>query len=416
MNIFIMILVTIFMVGYYMITAPSQRIVQHETQYAVERADMHAIAECTSAMHNAQINGVDFSDPCVQQYDIFSEFICLNSKLRITNCEIVRNRKPDFSYIITATAPVNPDSYNNMMEIMEQYYADAGSFGILSGGKILAGGISNHRTVPDTVIDKLKLTDGQLVYFTQYEMPGVATEFSTPDDPAIVCPAGTIKTYRFGRWQCVGENPKMNCAGDTMWDADAGECVADNSRKPLCGGNQTAIMIDDIWECVDPTNEIKCPSDMIARYNYNSFGWECVPDPDKIATTKKCSGTGGTLVYGGVGSTLSVTTTSCTDCEVMITDPDTCATACMPDITQINNPKCYPGPVAECSGPSRGFYFGFPDASYITRISQWPEELMGAEINFGGKYSQNRKFNCMDCGAGTIDREKSVSPYTAVCK
>ncbi len=37
MNIFMMILVAIFMVGFYMISSPSQRVVQQETEYAINK-------------------------------------------------------------------------------------------------------------------------------------------------------------------------------------------------------------------------------------------------------------------------------------------------------------------------------------------------------------------------------------------
>ncbi len=413
MNIFIMILLSLFMVGFYMMTAPSQRIIAHETEYAVARADMRAIAECALALHNARIQGYEFNDVCVEQYGIISDYVCMNASQKIISCD---GKKPAASYIVTVTANIDPDNYNNMMEIMEEYYADAGSFGILANGQILAGGVSNHRVVPDAIIKGFEMTDGQLVYLTQYEIPDVVTEFSNPDIPQIECPTGTAAVYRFGRWQCANVNIKTNCAGDTIWDSNLEQCVADESRKPLCAGNQTAVMTDSVWECVNPMSEVTCPAKTIARYNYNTYGWECVPDPNFVTDNKKCSNTSGTLTYGMVGSTLRVTTTSCTDCEVMVTDPDTCASACVPNTAKLNDPKCYPGNVRECSGASRGFYFGFPSASYINNMGELPNGLKRSEIPIGGKYSQNRKFNCMDCGMGVIDTELSVSPYTAVCK
>ncbi len=122
----------------------------------------------------------------------------------------------------------------------------------------------------------MELTDGQLVYMTQYEVPDSETEFTATNAPDIICPVGTAKTYRFGRWQCVGYNTKIDCGGDMIWDSELLECVPDESRKPLCASTQTAVIVDEVWECVNPFPEKKCPGNMIARLNYETLEWECV--------------------------------------------------------------------------------------------------------------------------------------------
>jgi hypothetical protein len=43
-------------------------------------------------------------------------------------------------------------------------------------------------------------------------------------------------------------------------------------------------------------------------------------------------------------------------------------------------------------------------------------ELSGVSVPLDKKHSQNRKFNCLDCGMGQIDASKSRPPYVAVCK
>ena len=68
MNIFIMILIALFMAGYYWMDSPSQNIAQHNTEYAIERSDLRTIAQCATAVHNAQT---------IDSVDIFSSFfIC----------------------------------------------------------------------------------------------------------------------------------------------------------------------------------------------------------------------------------------------------------------------------------------------------------------------------------------------------
>ena len=412
MNIFIMILVAVFMAGYYLIDSPSQRVFQHETDIAVTRADLRGVAQCTVALHNAQINGTEFIDVCVEQNGLTSKFVCLDNKLKITKCEIVKNKKPAYSYIISATAPINYDDYNSMMEILETHYSESGTFGILQNGQIMAGGTATKRAVPAAVIEEMGLQDGQLVYFTQYELPDVGADYNISASPDIICPVGSAKTYRFGRWQCVGYNIKTDCGGDMVWDSDLYECVPDQSRRPLCGASQTAVMVDSVWECINPFPEKKCPDKMIARLNYNTLEWECVVDPNGTVDTTKCSNSGVGGVYGAVGTTLRIPQTSCTDCERMVTDIDTCETKCVPDPSKLNDAKCYPGALAECSGPSRAFYFGFPSRKYIANV----DDVANVSVPLDAGHAQNRKFNCLDCGTSIIDVSRSAPPYVAVCQ
>lgn len=412
MNIFIMILFALFMAGYYLMDSPSQTVAQHGTEYAVSRSDLRTIAQCATAMHNAQINGTEFNDICIEQNGIVSKFICLDSKLKTTNCEVVKNKKPAFSYIVTATAPLDSNEHNAMMEILETYYSDAGTFGLLDDKMIMSGGSSLRRQIPSEIIANMELVDGQLVYLTQYEIPDAGTEYDIAPAPDVFCPVGTAKAYRFGRWQCVGKNVKTDCGGDMIWDSDLYECVADESRKPLCADNQAAVMVDSVWECIDPFPDKSCPEKMVARLNYNTLEWECVVDPTGTANTKKCAHITSGVVYGAIGATLRVPQTSCTDCERMVINYDTCVSTCVPDPARLNDARCYPGAVAECVGPTRAFYFGFPNSRYIENT----DAVANMSVPLDKSHSQNRRFNCLDCGAGEIDSARSLPPYVAICK
>ncbi|MBR2342141.1 MAG: hypothetical protein IKA73_01610 [Alphaproteobacteria bacterium] len=411
MNIFIVILAILFMAGYYVMDAPSQRMREHETQFAVNQSDLRSVAQCAAAVHNAKMKGLEFDDICVEMNYIISENICMDSRMNNTACEIVNKKKPAYSYIITATGILPEEDYNNMLEILEKHYPDAGTFGIFQNGKIISGGTSNKRTVPAKIMSKMGLQDGQIVYLTQYDIPDNQYEYETPMDDDIVCPTGTVKAYRFGRWQCSGYNTKTNCAGDKIWNSDLQECVPDESRKPLCGGNMTAVMVDDIWECVSPFIEKNCPANMVARLNYNTLEWECVSDPKYTQDTKKCDVITQAAVYGAMGATLRVPRSSCTDCETMLVDNETCTATCVPDPTKLNNERCYPGSVRTCSGSTRAFYFGFPSQEYISGV----DAVKNIIVPLDKRYSQNRKFNCMDCGERGIDMGRSLPPYVVVC-
>ena len=411
MNIFIMFLVALLMTGYYLLDSPSSKIVNQSTEYAISKSDLRTVAQCIVAAHNAQINCMEFQDECVQQNQVASNFICLDSRLKKTSCEIVRNKKPAFSYLITASEPIKQDNYNNMMEVLETYYPDAGTFGVFHENMIMSGGTALRRNVPKEIITEMNLQDGQLVYLTQYEIPETATEYNGAQITDIDCPVGTTKIYRFGRWQCINYNAKTDCGGDMIWDSDLYECVPDESRKPLCADNQTAVLVDSVWECINPFPEKQCPDKMVARLNYNTLEWECVTNPTDISDMKKCENITAATMGGALGATLRVPQTSCTDCEKMITNMDTCEATCVPDPEKLNDASCYPGNVADCSGSTRAFYFGFPDRTYINKV----QDIIDIPVLLDKSHSQNRKFNCMDCGERGINQEKSRIPYVVIC-
>ena len=401
------------MAGYYMISSPSQRIIQHETEYAIKRADLRSIAECVASAQNAAMYGEEFIDICTEKYGVTSQYVCMNDKYSVVSCDSKDTKGPAYNFIITTSSEIPEGEYNNMLEILEKYYPDAGTFGIfLDKGLMSAGSISN-RALPAKIISEAKLKPGQLMYLMQYKIPAATIDYPLIESSNIVCPAGTMKTYRFGRWQCVEYNYKVSCTGDTIWDSDLMECVADETRRPLCSNNQTAVMVDGIWECLDPFMDVSCSDGMTARLNYSTLEWECVQDPNAIKKVKKCDNIAiPPKTRGAVGATLRVRSISCTDCETPVVDEDTCEVFCIPDTSKLNDPKCYDGDISECTGLNRGLYFGFSSKSRIDGISALKNETVILDRN----HSQNRMFNCMDCGEGEIDTEKSIYPYTAICK
>ena len=410
MNIFIMILVALFMGTYYLISSPSLRIREQEIDYAITRADLRSAAECTLAAHNAAINNKKFDDVCVSANKIESHIVCTNSRGVAVACEAGQRNTPQYTYIMTTTQPVRDESYNDMMEILEQYYKDVGTFGVFIDNQIVSGS-GTKRNVPKAMLSEHPVQDGQLVYLTQYSIPDVEINYETIDSDNIICPAGTAKVYRFGRWQCVDINTKTNCAGDMIWDSDLAECIPDESRKPLCAANQTAVIVDDVWECLDPFADRTCGGNMIARLNYNTLEWECVDDPNMIQNAKKCDHFISGAVYGKHGATLRIPPSSCTDCETLYVDQNTCRSLCLPDKSKLNDPRCNPSSGRACNGPSQAFYFGFPDVAYVANVTA----VRGVTVPLDTEHSRNRMFNCMDCGDRGINESKSLQPYVVVC-
>lgn len=411
MNIFIIILVVLFMGAYYMMDAPNIRNTIQETEQAIKNSDLRSITECASAVHNGQIKGYLFDDICVKQNGIESKIICLNKFMNVTECNDINSKKSVYHYIVTATMPIPETEYNNMMEILEKYYSDSGTFGIFIDNFIMSGATSIKHIIPKGIISDMNLQPGQIVYMTQFETLAQDIEFATPDADGVVCPAWTTKTYRFGRWQCIGYNTKTNCPGDTVWDSDSQTCIPDESRKPLCSNEQTAVIVDGVWECVNPFPERKCSGNMVARLNYSTLEWECVSDPNIFQEHKKCKNIVNQAVRGAIGATLRIPQNSCTDCEKMLLNEDTCTSVCVPDTDKINNKSCYPDDELKCRGENYGMYFGFPNLNYAKNVESVSEYSIPIDEN----HSQNRKFNCMECPYG-IDTDKSKPPYIIICR
>ena len=94
----------------------------------------------------------------------------------------------------------------------------------------------------------------------------------------------------------------------------------------------------------------------------------------------------------------------------MVVDTETCHAKCVPDPSKITDARCYPS-TKSCNGSNMAFYFGFPNTTYASHV----DAVAGKTVPFDTDHSQNRKFNCMDCGNRGIDESKSFPPYIVVC-
>ncbi len=407
MNIFITVLVALFLGAFYMFTAPSVRTPEQETEYAIKYADLRAIIECTAAVHNSMINGTNFQDVCIAQNAIQSDIVCLDKRMNMTDCE----GPSVYNYVVTTSGQIPWSQFNNAMTILEKNFADAGSFGVFQSGYVISGATVTKRAIPKVLISHMNMMDGQLVYVTQFAKTDPAAQFTAPAIDDVVCPVGTSKILRFGRWQCVGYNTKTNCPGDTIWDYSTNSCVADESLRPLCNSVQTAVLIDGIWECIDPFPDRKCDGNTVAKLNYTTMTWECITDPNKTPNNTKCSHIKMPVMPGRGKTSVTVQKLTCTDCEIMVVDSETCVAHCVPDTSKLGTSSCYPGDITDCAGDQKGLYFGFPDVNYMKYV----DGLSGHTVTLDSEHSRNRKFNCLDCGERGVNLELSLPPYITVC-
>jgi len=429
MNIFIMIVVFLFMAGFYFLDSPSQRLQEHGIEEAIKKTEKNSLLTCIAHVHkeavkldeNVKIDfraEIDNDTICAVKYNIETVKICAEERKISANCIPDQPGKSIINYIITFSDVSEDDDVGEFLELLATEFSDIKSFGILSSmndGYYLLSGHGNRREIPQIVVKEANLTVGQLVYVTQYARAGHAIFAAANPADSVICGPDEIKIFRFSRWQCARENKNIICTGDTIWDSQTNACISDPARRPLCGSRQTAIMKNDYWECMDPLPQKTCPGGQAAYLDYETMEWLCKANPAESKAISKCDAFSRKTLGGRLGGTIRLPAPNCGDCEEMVTDPDTCESACVPSAAKLNSAACYPKK-SGCSGLHRAFYFGFPDMDYLEAARKVIPELANIDVPFDMTHSQNRKFNCLDCGTGYIDNGKSKPPFVAVCQ
>jgi hypothetical protein len=432
MNVFIMILVFILMAGYYLIDTPGQRIKDTGVDAALRTNWVKSVLSCMVRSHSAAIEqdaearaGANEEldsggEPCTEKYNIQSVKLCADERREVSVCTPNRSGKTIGNFIITTADAPNAGDANMILEVLSREYEAAPNFGIAiemdDNSFAILSGNGHRRRIPASIASSAELEEGRLIYITQYSASAEANLGQAKDSADnIMCMFGEQKVFRFNKWECMDSNPPVVCTGDKIWNSVTESCEMDPSRRPLCGSTQTAVQVEDLWQCVDPTPSRSCSEGMNVVLDYVSMEWYCVPNAAKSGATK-CSGA--KIAKGHIlGGTLLRPGGLCNNCEKMITDEETCETACVPDAAKLDAPACYPR-VSECRGSSRAFYFGFPnEPAYIAAARANVPELEGAQIPLDGMHSQNRRFNCLDCGQnGAVDGDRSQPPFVAVCE
>ncbi|MDR3208927.1 MAG: hypothetical protein LBT45_03715 [Rickettsiales bacterium] len=418
MNIFVIILMALFAAGYYLTDAPNANLAGESKEEALESAELKSVLSCVLRAHSEAMmaderaKAVSNSEiPCVERYEIKTRKLCSDDKKIVSSCVPDKIDKSISNYIITTTDIITENGAGKILEVLAQDYPYAANLGIISVGEdkvpylLLSGG--TKREISKAIARETAFKDGELAYITQYKITGRKNPAVISQMAKIKCAYGEIQVYRQNKWTCAPRNIVPVCGGDYIWSADSGSCVPDAGKRPLCQSNQSAVMVDDVWECVGAAPKIECPAGYSAEMNYDGMEWECVAAVGaEEAAVKKCDKVYD-RIYGGGTTTLRGNLVSCNDCEKMIVRDD-CTAECVPDAAAISKKTCY-------DGACRNFYFGFPDTRYVANARKNLPELDGAAIPLDDSHSRNRKFNCMECPNG-IDEVASLPPYVIICR
>ena len=429
MNIFLLFISMFIMIGYYIMSSPSQNVAQQETEYVIQQSDIRSIAECVVNTQNAVMYCEDFKDECVERYGITSKYVFLDNRNAVTssgsmadlcaNVGLDNVDTPEKNFIMTTSYVLPPEERNNMLDILEKYYSDRGTLGIVEVPKLIVPDSVVAREIPQNVINAAELKDGQLAYIMQYRLPddpGVEPGGEDPENPQ--CPDGYIAVKRFGHWQCVPINPLVHCQEGTEWNSETQEC--EPTEEFHCESeNATLVKIDDSWVCLEPTADINC-EDGVLMFNTTTLGWDCitVDNPEQVIENCNTSRPGYIFSYSDVkkaNKTLKVKTISCSRCEKPYMNPDTCEVYCLPDIGKLNTRTCFSGDPECCKGDNKGIYFGFTKNSRLDGLVDENGKKIDISLNeiLDENHAQNRKFNCMECKYSTL--KTSIRPYVAIC-
>ena len=232
MNIFLLFLTTLFMIGYYVLYSPSQQVNTTTTEDVVRMSDLRAIAECVIGKENAMMNSEEYNDPCVERYKVSGEYICANEKLDGTIVEVLCSEgEPKYNFIVSYSGfdILTVDDYGPMLDIIERYYQDKGTFGIYENHKLLtassSGNVEINSVIYGTDSGNARLQGGELVYVMQYKIPWTQEEIPDPEDPDSCVPPSILMTID-GETVCAVPNPPSeSCNTDGYVLNTDGECV-----------------------------------------------------------------------------------------------------------------------------------------------------------------------------------------------
>jgi hypothetical protein len=450
MNIFLLFLTTLFMIGYYVIYSPSQTVTNTDSENVVKMSDLRSIAECVIGMQNAKMNDEPYTAPCVERYNVVGEYVCANagSVQYETSCM----GEPDINYIVSHSAPLATTDYGLMLEIIEKYYPDKGTFGIYDNGTLLTAGTNGHIELNNVITGPVttpRLQNGQLVYVMQYKIPYIY-EWPPVDDCASLvdqcesCPWPMQAVIHYGRWMCLeGNIPPITCpAGYEPYDNGCRLIDTCQQLEDLCP--EGTIADCDTNSCIEAV-ELECRDGCYAivdtvdsELNETTDSSHCFcpnqssddTNVEKCVTDGLCCGFN--KVYtksqiGSIGRTLRTGRAGCSYCEKpggSRYNPTTeqFEIICIPDTTKMFLRRCSTVSSAQqCKGDKQAMYFGFKPTSNTDCLPAGDERDFYTNIVFEKiqtyypSENQDGKWHCLDCPYG-VSFDESFPPYVAKCK
>lgn len=414
MNIFLLFLSMFFMIGYYMISSPSQNLGYNEVQYENQNSEMRSLIDCVVAQQNAFINNASFNDECVKRYKIKSTEVCTSANLESVSCSDV----PYYDFIITTSYKIDQSQYKDAFNIIDKIRQDLGALGLFINPNVIAANSIGKKLIPESVIHDAELENGQIAYVIQNSIQPFEPNNSDPEEEEE-CHYTTLGKI------CTGDEVDF-CTGNEVWDEYQKKCV---DQSGLCETGKI-LLIDDSdnsYYCVDPTSKV-CTGNETLQYNRTLKAWECIEIENFDNTECDLSQFSLRLhsTLDSAAPTARIRTINCNNCEKRVLDESTCTVYCSPDASKLNLGECYNDrnvPLADCKGDYRGVYFGFApgrtqyavNTSTADKSFQNSDIILNVEKFLDKDHLQDRVFHCLECADGMSGR-LSFAPFSAMCK
>ena len=446
MNIFLLFLTSLFMIGYYVIYSPSQKIDNSDTEDVVKMSDLRSIAECVINVQNAMMNDTTYDKPCVARYNVVGQYVCANNGANNEIIHVSCNGTPDFNFIVTKSKPLDRDDYGPMLEVIEKFYSDKGTFGIYdeTNHGLLTADATGFRPISVAIYDdnSANLSEGQLVYVMQYKIPYIyeypdptCTPVSGSCENCENCPEGTTPDFHYGFCTCglSPNQPVMPCPAGSH--GVLGQCILNDDATEDCtepdgGCGEDATWRADICACVSDT--LNCSDDCdITQDFFNTSDVLCIcPDDDGVPTEAcrtihSASKLAPVTAQTGKKDICGQMSNHClSTVEKLDRTTNTYNTVCVPNAKMSGTRTCGPSedPVCNDGNKSKAIYFGFNDDSYTSCIpkqgtvkTDWLDFKFEEIKDYIPEDKRDGKFHCMTCEHG-IDTEHSNPPYVVVCK
>ena len=427
------------MIGYYVMTSPSQNLSNTQTDNVMDLADLRSRAECVVAKQNAIIDGKDYDDECVNLYNVTGYSFCVNTSNTVTEtCD-----ENDNIYVVTKSCAIDGDKYGNMLKVLELFYQESGLIGIYQDSMLLTVNSSGPQAVNDVIINPSELQkdgDGCLVYIMNNKIPSGYQQPTPTNDPDN-CPSMTKPIRRYGRWWCVPQSVQTACGGGEIWVPSLAACVSEQPIENEVECTEIEVTTTEkVLQCcstntntgeeecvVTPLENVvcaPCPNDVdsVLNPNFVSKTFDCIC-PESEEDLNNCEDVRFITRNNSniVGRTATVKIAPCNICERPIFKD--CELKCIPDTTKLDSRSCYNGDPNQCKESAQcGIYFGFPTGYTFGGIKDDAENAISDAIfekfmEFLPLEKRDRKFHSLDCrDYGGLNTDWTVRPYTAVCK
>ena len=438
------------MIGYYVIYTPSQNVTNTDSENVVKMSDLRSIAECVIGMQNAKMNDEEYTDSCVARYNVVGEYVCANGDPQIeSSCA----GNPEINYIVSYSGALAASDYGSMLEIIEKYYPDKGTFGIYDDGNLMTAGTNGQIELNSVITGPAtapRLQNGQLAYVMQYKIPYIYEWPPVDDCESLLeqcesCPFGMQAVIHYGRWMCVDvNNPPIICPAGyepcgsdcclidtcqqledlcpegTIVDCDSNSCIEQTELECPEGCYAIVDTVDSVINTTSDNNNCICPN----QSNGDETVEQCVTDGlccgfNKVYTQSQLS---------AIGRTLRVASRAgCSYCEKpggsrYNPTTDQFETICIPDTAKMYLRRCSTVSSAQqCNGEKKAMYFGFKPTSNTDCIPKNDNKgyYTGIEFEKIKTYypseNQDGRWHCLECPYG-VSVDESVPPYVAKCK